>query len=377
MNILFLDSIEKETYGGMEEWIRLVATGLSARGHDVTIAGREDSSFLKRVTAKDVSGSISLLPLAISGDFNPVTIAKINQYIDQNEIEIVVANFNKDVRLGGLASRLNGQPRVIWSLGLDITSDKLLHRILTPKLVDGVLVPSMSLQAQVTRCGYIASELIEVIPIGIPDSGEECHADHKTTEWLRREYQINPSSLIATTSGRFVEQKGHKHLIDAAALLKKRQVNLTFLLLGDGPLEQELRKQMDHLNVTDMFRFVGMVPSVDKYLSGADMMVHPSIEEPFGIAILEGMRASLPVIASRVGGIPEVVREDETAFLVEKGNASSLATSIEKMAASPELRRRMGENGRKRWLAEFTLEVMIDRIERYFQKQRPERARQL
>ncbi len=362
MNILFLDSIEKETYGGMEEWIRLVSEGLVAKGHHVTVAGRSGSVFFERIATSERSDDIALLPLAISGDFNLLTIAVINKYIDEKQIHLVVVNFNKDVRLGGLASRLNGGPRVIWSLGLDITSDKMLHRLLTPKLIDGVIVPSMALQSQVTRRGYISPDLVDVIPIGIPDAEHPEDAQER----LRAEFKISPSRLIAVTSGRFVHQKGHTYLIDAAALLKQRQVNLVFLLLGDGPLKNELQTKINDMNLNDMFRFVGMVTTVESYLAGVDMMVHPSVEEPFGIAILEGMRASLPVIASRVGGIPEVVKENETALLVEKAHSTQLAESIEKIAHSVELRNTLGMNGRKRWSTEFASDVMTDRLEQYF-----------
>jgi hypothetical protein len=123
MNILFLDSIGTTVYGGMEEWIRLVAISLAARGHSITVAGRKDSQFLQRMRAN--KKSVELIELDISGDFNPVTIARLKRIMASRSIEIVSVNFNKDVRLGGIAARLGSSARVVWSVGLDITSDKL------------------------------------------------------------------------------------------------------------------------------------------------------------------------------------------------------------------------------------------------------------
>ena len=119
MNILFIDSIEKNIYGGMEEWIRLVAVGLTGMGHSVTICTRKDSEFIKRL--EDKLTKVTLLPLEISGDFNPSTIKQIRNYILKKEIDIVVANFNKDLRLGGLAAKLGTRAKVIWSHGINLT----------------------------------------------------------------------------------------------------------------------------------------------------------------------------------------------------------------------------------------------------------------
>jgi ABC-type Zn uptake system ZnuABC Zn-binding protein ZnuA len=114
MNLLFLNSIEVETFGGMEEWIRLVASGLAARRHSVTVSGRPGSKYLERISA--TTSDVKTLELSISGEFNPVTIGKLKRYIARNNIEVVIVNFNKDVRLGGLAARLDGSCRVLWSV---------------------------------------------------------------------------------------------------------------------------------------------------------------------------------------------------------------------------------------------------------------------
>ncbi|HKK21406.1 MAG TPA: glycosyltransferase family 4 protein, partial [candidate division Zixibacteria bacterium] len=166
MNVAFLDSIETTTYGGMEEWIRLVAEGLAARGHSVTVIGREDSDFLHRMEGGN--DSIRLEPMRISGDFDPMTIARLKRVLSDNAIELISVNFNKDVRLGGLAALFNGNTRVAWSLGLNITSDSVAHRFLTPRLISGVIVPSQALKNEVAASGYIEPDSVEVIPIGIP-----------------------------------------------------------------------------------------------------------------------------------------------------------------------------------------------------------------
>lgn len=367
MNLLLLDSIEPQTYGGMEEWIRLVALGLAGRGHKVTVAGRPDSELLRRIQS-DSAGTVELLPIEISSDFNPVTISRLRNYLAEHEIDLVTVNFNKDIRLGGIAARLEGRPRVIWSVGLDITKDSLIHKILTPRLVDSVIVPSESLKAQITRHGYIPPELVSVIPIGIPDRPAAIGRAEAKAQ-LRRKYHLPDNAVIAVTSGRFVAQKGHRYLIAAAASILAAIPSMRFLWLGDGPLQQELQAEINDAGLTSHFIFAGMLRDFDLELAGSNLMIHPSIEEPFGIVILEAMRASLPVVASDVGGIPEVVKEGETALLIPPRDPGALASAVIQVASDSSLRDRMGRAGRVRFEHFFTSDRMLDRVEEYFVSQ--------
>jgi len=365
MNVLFLDSIDGDTYGGMEEWIRLVASGLTERGHCATVCGRQNSHFLRRVSVS--CDKVEIVPLSISGDFNPLTIARIRREIEMREIDVVITNFNKDIRLGGIASIFASAPRVIWSAGLDITRDNIVHRHLTPRLIDGVIVPSHSLGKEITRHGYISSSEVEVIPIGIagtelPDNKSKHRAN------LRERFSLPNDAVVAVTSGRFVEQKGHSYLLDAIPEIIKRQPNCYFLFLGNGPLESQLRKQVEKLGVVQQVVFAGMLDSVAEILAGCDLMIHPSIAEPFGIAILEGMRASLPVVASRVGGIPEVVEESVTALLVEPKNSESLSANVCGLLSDTDKMRQLGEQGHLRWRNKFNISTMIDHVEQYLEQ---------
>ncbi len=362
MNILFLDSIERDVYGGMEEWIRLAATGLAQRKHTVTVAGRKGSEYLRRVQAS--SDQISICELDISGDFNPLTIARLKKLIYDSNIEIVVVNFNKDIRLGGLAARLAGSANVIWSVGLDITKDSLIHKLLTPRLIDGVIVPSEALRKQITRHGYVRDEICRVIPIGIADSDSKATSEDPG-DIIRKKYNIPGDCVIAVTVGRFVNQKGHIYLVEAATDIVKKHPEIRFLWLGDGPLENKLRSAIKTSNLENHFILAGMLDDVAPELAGSDLMIHPSIEEPFGIAVLEGMRAGLPVAAGNVGGIPEVVSEGETAILFEPRNPDDIAEKVSAILQDRDKMMAMGQAGRKRWQKLFKLENMIDGLEEY------------
>jgi len=171
------------------------------------------------------------------------------------------------------------------------------------------------------------------------------------------------NAFVCLTSGRFVKQKGHCHLVEAARELAARYDNIFFLFLGDGPLKASLTKQINGYNLADRFIFGGMLEDHQRAVFGADLYVHPAIIEPFGIVLVEAMAAGLPVVATRVGGIPEVVAEDKTALLVDPADPRQLTNAIERFYNDSSLRERFGRAGHIRFEDNFRLKTMLDKLE--------------
>jgi len=365
VNLLFLDSVDRKTFGGYQNWINLMSRALTRRGHKIFVAGRPASEYLRRVGADNPG--VELIPLKISGDFNPWTIGSIRNIMARHGIDVIICDFNKDLRLGGLASKLHGRVKVIWRLGLDITKDNWVHRFLTPRLADAVVVPSEGLKKQIIRFGYLAPEDVTVIYHGIP-ARDFPRPNPTAAAELRRKYNIDSDKIVAVTSGRFVNQKGHTYLIEAAAKITARFPGIIFLWLGDGPLEESLRIKIHELGLDKYFVFAGMLDNLDPELAGSDLMLHPSLDEPFGFSVLEGMRAGLPVVASRVGGIPEVVEENVTAILVKAGSPEELAEAVLKILENPTRMSQFGIAGQKRWREYFREEIMLDKWEVFLEK---------
>jgi len=371
MNLLFLNSIETDVFGGVESWIGFVSKGLLERGHKISIAGRPGSEFIRRTVA--TAPGVKTLELSISGDFNPFTISKVKEYVAVHEVDIVIVNFNKDLRIGGLAAKWNPSTRVVWRVGVNLTKDNFVHRFLTPRLVDGVITPSESLKKDITRLGYITDSMVRVIPTGIAD-GDLQISKKEAGQKLRAKYDLPDDCPVAVTSGRFVDQKGHRDLIEAAPMIVQRFPGIRFLWLGDGPLEQPLRDRIEEIGLSRHFVFAGLLDDFELELAGADIMLHPAIIEPFGIVLLEGMRVGLPIVACRVGGIPEVVAEGQTALLVDPGRAEEFAIATIALMGDRSLCNSFGSSSRERWQQEFRYEVMLDRVEAYLAEVTEERA---
>jgi glycosyltransferase involved in cell wall biosynthesis len=363
MNLLFLDSVDRRIFGGYENWILLTARHFSERGHRVSAVGRPGAEYLRRASA--FSDKIEVVELPISGDCNPLIIYRIKRILQDRQIDLMTVNFNKDVRLGGLASRWYGRTRVCWRMGLDITGNRWTHRFFSPRLVDGVIVPSHALKKQITRRPYLTDDMVTVIHNGTEDRAF-VRPNPVAGAQLRSKYRLDGDSVVAVTVGRFVDQKGHTYLVEAAPEIIKQDRRVIFLWLGDGELETKLRTRIGALGLTRHFVFAGMLDDIDLELSGADLMIHPAVEEPFSHAILEAMRAGLPIVASNVGGVPEALVDGIGALLLPARQPHHLAEAVIRMVADGEMRAAFGKANQERWWQDFRLKTMMQKVEAYF-----------
>lgn len=359
-NILLLNSIEAGVWGGLEHWMELTGLGLARRGHSVTFAGRQGSVFLRRISAH---AETTVVPLTISGDFHPTTVGQLAEAASAGSIDLMLCNFVKDVRLAELARTFHHlNYRIIWTPGVNLAKKTLSHKFLFSRFVDKAIVPSKALRDDIIASGFLSPDRFEVIPIGLDETLWRGTRDDGR-RFLMERYDLPDDAFVCLTSGRFVPQKGHQHLIEAARLLADRQPNIFYVLLGDGPRQTDLMELVKRCELTDRFIFCGLLDDHRRIVFAADLYVHPAVIEPYGIVLVEAMAAGLPTVATRVGGIPEVVVENETALLVNPADPAALAEAIERMALDHRRRDAFGLAGQDRFRTCFRLETMIDRLE--------------
>jgi len=155
---------------------------------------------------------------------------------------------------------------------------------------------------------------------------------------------------------RFEKQKDHSTLIRALEGLKNLKWELG--LVGDGPLFEDTRDMVHQFNLEDRVKFLGRRSDVPEILSKADIFVLASFWEGFPRSILEAMRASLPVVASTVAGVPEAVDDGETGFLVKPGSVDQIQDRLQLLIQDSGLRERLGKNARLKYEKYFTFERM-------------------
>jgi glycosyltransferase involved in cell wall biosynthesis len=164
------------------------------------------------------------------------------------------------------------------------------------------------------------------------------------------------------TVGRLLPLKGIVHLLRAISTLREDFPDLRLEIVGDGPERTDLQKQIIALGLADIVRFLGWLPEVNSAMAGWQIFVQPSLEEGLPVALLEAMAAGLPVIASDVGGIPEIIEEGVTGTLVAPGDPIALSESLREMLLNVELRQRLGDAARLRIRQHFSPEAMVRQI---------------
>jgi glycosyltransferase involved in cell wall biosynthesis len=171
---------------------------------------------------------------------------------------------------------------------------------------------------------------------------------------------IPPDAPLAVAVGRLIEQKDHATLLRAFAQVSAAQPGARLAILGSGGLEAETRGLVEELGLIDAVVLPGRAEIRD-WLARADVFVHTSRWEGFGIVLLEAMLAGLPVVATRVSAVPEVVADGETGALVDAGDAAGVARELGVLLGDRELATRLGEAGRVRARTEFSVARMTER----------------
>lgn len=183
----------------------------------------------------------------------------------------------------------------------------------------------------------------------------------------RRKLPINIEGFIIGTAVRLTKSKGIRYLIEAFSYLysKHREVNL--VIIGDGEERKRLEELTKRLNVGDRVFFLGALPNAKLYFSNFHIFVLPSLFEALPISILEAISQKVPVIATTVGGIPEIIEDGKTGLLVPSQDSLALAQAIEKLLGDKKLAEYLKEEGYKRYRERFTLEGMIIKTKEIYQ----------
>ncbi|WNG48580.1 glycosyltransferase family 4 protein [Archangium minus] len=155
------------------------------------------------------------------------------------------------------------------------------------------------------------------------------------------------------TIANLVKSKGVHHLLRALGRLRSPRVRLR--VVGDGPELQSLRELTVELGIQHQTEFLGLRNDVHELLGASDICIQPTLLEAFGLTIAEAMACGCAVVASRVGGVPEVIQHDKTGLLVEPGDEAGLAAALDRLVREPELRRRLGASARQHAREHFRL----------------------
>ncbi len=278
--------------------------------------------------------------------------------------------------IGALVAQRHKLPLVISLHGSDISLSQKsgwIGRLARSSFARAAAVTAPSEDLLARARGLGAKGQLEVIPYGADVSAFV--ADSVTALRVRQRLGVSADQTVVCGIGRFVHWKGFEYLIEAFAKASFAVPNIRLVFVGDGDLRDELQDRAQSLGVSETVMFAGMASrdEMPGYLAAADIVVVPSIHyagyvDGLPNVALEAMAAGKALVASRVGGLPQLVESGENGVLVDERDSDALADAIVSLARDPELRSRMGENGRALIRDSMNWDVVAGRFEAVYER---------
>jgi glycosyltransferase involved in cell wall biosynthesis len=296
---------------------------------------------------------------------------RLLRFVRGNRTQILHTHMLGSNFWGALLSRAAGVPVFVahehgWSFeGAPLR--RLLDRELIARRADAVVAVCEHDRARMIEVERIPAEKIKVVPNGIPALPAPLGND------LRAEFDIPADAPVVGVLATLRPAKALHLLIRATALLRRSHPAIRTLIVGspdvDHPeLPRDLESLVHELSLQEEVVFTGLRLDVPDVLRSFDVAVLCSNHEASPLSMLEYMAAERAVVATSVGGIPDMVEDGTTGLLVQPGDVTALASAIDRLLSDPDLRTRMGVAGRQRWGREFEIGRMISRVESLYEE---------
>ena len=267
---------------------------------------------------------------------------------------------------GILAKRLLKKPYTVYGRGSEVYLPWLFKTPISKLILRRADVVIALTEDMKTEMQKISSRDVAVIPNGID---LESYEDLPTKAAIRDRLGLNSADSIILFVGTLRPVKGLKYLIQAMNIVRQKDTNVRLILVGDGVGRQSLERFVKELDLGDRVTFVGKVPNekVPEYMSASDVFVLPSLSEGFPVTILEAMASGLPIVATRVRGLPEIVKDGESGFLVEPRNPEQLADRVLTLLKNEDSRQRMIMNNRNK-VQQYSWENTVGQLEAIYRR---------
>ncbi len=355
--IRILQMIDGLNVGGAEILLRDLAYELQEAGYHVSVCYRTHGPVAHDITTM----GIPLTRLRRLARVDPTLLFQMCQVIRRERPQVVHTHLIKSDFFGRLAARLCGVPVVVSTLhNCDAwAANPLLARtyMLSTLFADELIAVSDEVRTFAIEQMGISATKIHTIPNGV--SMARFEQQSTAGQAVRRELGIADDAPTVGIIARLMPQKDHATFLAAAAQIHQAMPQARFLVVGDGRLRETLIAQATDLGLNQAVIFCGLRSDIPDVLDTLDLLVFSSRWEGLPVALLEGMAAARPVVATAVGGVPGVVIDGHTGLLVPPGDPGSLAQACIRLLHNPDERIRMGQAGRLRVETEYSMHAML------------------
>lgn len=360
MNILFLNSIHKEIWGGGEKWMITTAEGLREKGHIVTFGGRHDSRFLAKATEL----GFSTYPLKMGSDYSIPVILKLAKYFSRQQIDIALVNFTKEAKLAGLAAKISGNTLVVPMHGLPILTDKWEDKLIFTKLIAGIIVNTYAFKRQYLTYDWVDDNYVEVIHNGLEVDIAKKFIKNET----QKKFNLPEKFPVIGIFGRLSKQKQHHYFLEAAKDILKQFPDASFLIVGKGPEKEQIEKYCKALGIQDQIFLLGMQKEVFALYDYCDLVLLTSAYEGIPNVVIESMLMETPLVAFDVGGVTDAIPNRDLGIVVPGDEPVLMAEEAVALLKDDAKRTDMGQRARRFVQENFPMHKMIDHTDQYIKE---------
>jgi glycosyltransferase involved in cell wall biosynthesis len=351
-------------FGGPEKQLLEHALRITDQKIDILIISFNEKNGTNELIERAQQMGIVTRAIRISSPFDPRLITDVLALLRNEEIDLLCVHGYKANVIGRFASWWAGIPLIAISRGWTGEDTKIcfyewLDRIFL-KFANHIVAVSAKQKQKIMQLG-IPAEKITVIHNSI-----SVNTGIKSTGSIRRELGLGDNVLIVISAGRLSPEKNYSGLIDAAQIVAKHNDNVFFIVFGEGVLRPELKSKITLAGLSERFFLPGFRADLQALLQQIDIFVLPSFTEGLPNVVLEAFAASKPVVATAVGGVPEVVENEVSGFLTDPHQPEFMAKCILRLAEDPKLRQAMGESGLVYVNKNFTFEQQTEQYEKLY-----------
>lgn len=348
-----------------------------ARYDSLLVAGTEEPSegnyLALRGKSLDRLWVLPSLGREIRGGLDLAALLQLTRLVRRTRPHIVHTHTAKAGALGRLAAWLAGVPVIVHTY-----HGHVFHGYFSPararfflpierwlaRRTDRLLTVSETVRSELLSLGIGTPEQLVVVPLGLdlePFAGAGALRGQ-----LRAELGLGRDAPLVGIVARLVPVKAHEVFIEAAARVARQVPQSRFLLVGDGARRAELETLAVQLGLKDRTFFLGWRRDLDRIYADLDLVALTSRNEGSPVSLIEAMAAGRPVVATRVGGVPDLVEDGVTGCLVPPGDADALAEAMVGLLTDPDRRHAMGQAGRKRVVPAFSARRLLDDMDRLY-----------
>ncbi len=348
-------------WGGQEIRVMVELREMTRRGHRTYVVAPPDSDIFRRA----LDFSIEALPLSMRrGDFLK-NLKWLADFFHREKIDVVNTHSSRDSWLAGFAARFARVPLIVKTRHISArVSRGWLTRIAYQRLHDYIITTSTGIAEDMVKFNGFDANRIAAIPTGV--DLKRFHLDVSSIQ-LRRELGLPDNAILVGMISVLRSWKGHPDFLNAAREVRKQFSQAYFVIVGEGPRRNQIEEQLLGSDLEDFVFLIGHRDEVPQILKDLNVFVLPSYaNEGVPQALLQALAMEKPVVASNVGGIPEVLASGRHGLLCEPQNPTSLAEGIIRMLKNEDEARRMAETGHK-WVKEHhSLDAMVARLEEIY-----------